>query len=101
MGKKSPVWEHWTELSGGSHPRAKCNYCFKEYERAFLKRLKDHLGKKCPNVPNNVKSQFFATTQAPRIENFSSRINHVELTEAYSAEGLFNAKSRSGRSSVN
>ena len=58
--EKKSVWKHWTIIQknkGEKHPHARCNYCPKEFKQAIPKRIQEHLDKKCPNAPNNAKSQ--------------------------------------------
>ncbi|GES73305.1 kinase-like domain-containing protein [Rhizophagus clarus] len=57
--KKRPVWNHFNSLSRSdvSHPHVQCIYCSKEFQRAVPERMQVHLDKKCPNAPNNAKSQ--------------------------------------------
>ncbi|GES90277.1 kinase-like domain-containing protein [Rhizophagus clarus] len=57
--KKRPVWNHFNSLSRSdvSHPHVQCIYCSKEFQRAIPERMQVHLDKKCPNAPNNAKSQ--------------------------------------------
>ncbi|CAB4391545.1 unnamed protein product [Rhizophagus irregularis] len=55
--KKGPVWKHFNSIDNNSHPRVQCIYCSKEFKRAIPERMQAHLDKKCPNAPNNAKSQ--------------------------------------------
>ncbi|CAG8727139.1 6366_t:CDS:1, partial [Racocetra fulgida] len=58
--KKKLVWNHWTVINvkkdkKEKHPRAQCNYCHKEFERAIPERMQKHLNK-CSDAPDNAKS---------------------------------------------
>ncbi|KAF0455057.1 sel1 repeat domain-containing protein [Gigaspora margarita] len=71
-GKKQ-VWKHWIVIKKDKdkkYPRAQCNYCHKEFERAIPKRMQKHLNK-CLDAPDNAKS--------PEIRhNYGSYINEKE-----------------------
>ena len=53
----SPVWGHFTKIKDDKHdPRARCNYCEKEYASGSKKNgtsnLWSHLAHQCPKYPN-------------------------------------------------
>src|SRR6266496_4543737 len=66
--KKGHIWKHFNieSKNDNSHPHVQCKYCHKDFQRAVSERMKAHLNKKCPNAPDNAKSQSKKQTTIPR-----------------------------------
>jgi hypothetical protein len=90
MGKKKgSVWKHWTILveednenneSNKPHPRVKCNYCSKIFDRGIATRMQVHLDKDCTSAPDNAKSKQKKNNDQSNtdINTFVSTINHPQ-----------------------
>ena len=84
--KKGPVWEHFNSVNSNSHPKVQCKYCTKDFKRAVPERMQAHLDKKCPNAPNNAKSQ--PLEQKNNISTVARFSDHMDQEEQKSLEIL-------------
>ncbi|RIA88571.1 hypothetical protein C1645_739295 [Glomus cerebriforme] len=80
--RKGPVWKHFycKIENDDSHPHVQCKYCSKVFQRAVPERMQSHLDKKCPEAPNDAKSQYKQqnSSTTSRIDNFNDCMTDEE-----------------------